>query len=288
MILGLDPTGIVLVVLTLLLSIVTFSGPQDDGAGGRRAPARVLRLHRPGVLSLEWRRAATQTSCTLQALQRVTDAALGYLPLEELLTSCWTASPDPQHRHGGVPAAGRGDGRWSRPPPRASRRRSSRACGSRSGAASRADRGRAPADRDRRRRPRRHPQPDPAREGHPLAARRAAAGRGPVIGVLHVGTLAPRVFTDADRDLLQLAADRAALAIERAGCTSSAASSRRSSERCCRRSCRGPGLELAARYRPAASRRHRRRLVRRLHARPRGARAGRSATSWATAWPRPR
>ena len=28
MILGLDPTGIVLVVLTLLLSIVTFSGPR--------------------------------------------------------------------------------------------------------------------------------------------------------------------------------------------------------------------------------------------------------------------
>src|SRR4051794_30003797 len=37
---------------------------------------------------------------------------------------------------------------------------------------------------------------------------------GNVPGVLHVGTLTPRIFTDDDRDLLQLAADRAATAIE--------------------------------------------------------------------------
>jgi GAF domain-containing protein len=36
------------------------------------------------------------------------------------------------------------------------------------------------------------------------------------IGVLHVGTLVPREFTDADVELLQLVADRVALAIERA------------------------------------------------------------------------
>jgi anti-sigma regulatory factor (Ser/Thr protein kinase) len=39
---------------------------------------------------------------------------------------------------------------------------------------------------------------------------------GRVLGVLHVGTLTRRVFTPDDGDLLQLAADRAALAIERA------------------------------------------------------------------------
>jgi GAF domain-containing protein len=39
---------------------------------------------------------------------------------------------------------------------------------------------------------------------------------GTVIGVLHVGSLTPREFTDDERDLLQTAADRAALAIERA------------------------------------------------------------------------
>jgi signal transduction histidine kinase len=40
--------------------------------------------------------------------------------------------------------------------------------------------------------------------------------RGEVIGVVHVGTLAPRAFAETDVELLQLVADRAALAIERA------------------------------------------------------------------------
>ncbi len=39
---------------------------------------------------------------------------------------------------------------------------------------------------------------------------------GRVLGVLHVGTLSPREFTDADAELLQVAADRAALAIDHA------------------------------------------------------------------------
>jgi len=39
---------------------------------------------------------------------------------------------------------------------------------------------------------------------------------GNVIGVLHVGVLSPRVFTAQDTELLQLAGDRAALAIEQA------------------------------------------------------------------------
>src|SRR5215212_1952413 len=39
---------------------------------------------------------------------------------------------------------------------------------------------------------------------------------GQVIGVLHVGTLVPRRFTDDDVELLQLAADRAAIAISHA------------------------------------------------------------------------
>jgi phosphoserine phosphatase RsbU/P len=37
---------------------------------------------------------------------------------------------------------------------------------------------------------------------------------GVVIGVLHVGTLTPRAFTSDDSDLLQVAADRAALAVQ--------------------------------------------------------------------------
>jgi signal transduction histidine kinase len=39
---------------------------------------------------------------------------------------------------------------------------------------------------------------------------------GEVLGVLHVGTLTPRLFTEEDVDLLQLAGDRAAVAIEHA------------------------------------------------------------------------
>jgi anti-anti-sigma factor len=44
--------------------------------------------------------------------------------------------------------------------------------------------------------------------GAPLLA------EGKVIGVLHVGTLSPRAFADHDVDLLQLAADRAAMAVQ--------------------------------------------------------------------------
>ena len=44
--------------------------------------------------------------------------------------------------------------------------------------------------------------------GAPLLA------EGKVIGVLHVGTLSPRAFTSDDVDLLQLAADRAAVAVQ--------------------------------------------------------------------------
>ncbi len=44
--------------------------------------------------------------------------------------------------------------------------------------------------------------------GAPLLA------EGEVIGVLHIGTLSPRAFTSDDVDLLQLAADRAAVAVQ--------------------------------------------------------------------------
>ena len=44
--------------------------------------------------------------------------------------------------------------------------------------------------------------------GAPLLA------EGKAIGVLHVGTLSSRTFTDQDMDLLQLAADRAAVAVQ--------------------------------------------------------------------------
>jgi GAF domain-containing protein/anti-sigma regulatory factor (Ser/Thr protein kinase) len=55
--------------------------------------------------------------------------------------------------------------------------------------------------------------------------------QGRVIGVLHVGSLTPREFSDDDRDLLQLAADRAALAIAQAQLYKRERDARESAER---------------------------------------------------------
>lgn len=78
-----------------------------------------------------------------------------------------------------------------------------------------------------------------------------ASGR--VIGVLHVGTLAPRTFTDDDVDLLQRVADRASLATQ-----AKAASIDRSATVALQRSLLPAGLpaldglDVAARYVPGA------------------------------------
>jgi serine phosphatase RsbU (regulator of sigma subunit)/anti-sigma regulatory factor (Ser/Thr protein kinase) len=76
---------------------------------------------------------------------------------------------------------------------------------------------------------------------------------GRVIGVMHVGSLVPRDFSVEERDLLQLAADRAALAIEQAALYEQ----RRVAEAVQRRLLPDqlesvPGLELASRYLPAS------------------------------------
>jgi anti-sigma regulatory factor (Ser/Thr protein kinase) len=76
---------------------------------------------------------------------------------------------------------------------------------------------------------------------------------GRVLGVLHVGTLTPREFTPDDADLLQLAADRAAIAIEQAQ-----VDQRRQVAEALQRTLLPaslpamPGLEIAGRYLPAA------------------------------------
>ena len=76
---------------------------------------------------------------------------------------------------------------------------------------------------------------------------------GKVIGVLHVGTLSPRAFTSHDVDLLQLAADRASLAVQAltAQLDRAAASAL---QRGLLPSALPPvaGLEMAARYVPGA------------------------------------
>ncbi|HEX2410738.1 MAG TPA: SpoIIE family protein phosphatase [Solirubrobacteraceae bacterium] len=76
---------------------------------------------------------------------------------------------------------------------------------------------------------------------------------GRVIGVLHVGSLSPRHFIDDERELLQLAGDRAAVAIEHARLYEQ----RRLAEALQRRLLPSnlggiPGIELASRYLPAS------------------------------------
>jgi serine phosphatase RsbU (regulator of sigma subunit)/anti-sigma regulatory factor (Ser/Thr protein kinase) len=76
---------------------------------------------------------------------------------------------------------------------------------------------------------------------------------GRVLGVLHVGSLTQRLFSDDERDLLQLAADRAAIAIEHAFLFEQ----RRIAEVLQRQLLPGdlrglPGIEIASRYLPAS------------------------------------
>jgi putative methionine-R-sulfoxide reductase with GAF domain len=82
-----------------------------------------------------------------------------------------------------------------------------------------------------------------------LGAPLVASGR--VIGVLHVGTLTPRSFDNADVRLLQMVADRVALAIDarRTNAERAAASALQRSYLPARLPA-VPGLELAARYLP--------------------------------------
>jgi anti-sigma regulatory factor (Ser/Thr protein kinase) len=77
--------------------------------------------------------------------------------------------------------------------------------------------------------------------------------QGRVIGVLHVGSLTPREFDDDDRDLLQLAAERAALSIEQARVYEQRRVAEALQRRLLpRRLAEGLGLEVDARYLPAA------------------------------------
>lgn len=75
---------------------------------------------------------------------------------------------------------------------------------------------------------------------------------GRVLGVLHVGSLVPRHFDESEADLLQVAADRAAVAIEHA----SLAEGRRLAVALQHQLLPGlralPGVEIASRYLPAS------------------------------------
>ena len=76
---------------------------------------------------------------------------------------------------------------------------------------------------------------------------------GVVIGVLHVGTLSPRAFTEDDSDLLQLAADRAALAVQTLNAQMDRATAAALQHSLLPTALPAvPGLEMAARYVPGS------------------------------------
>ena len=60
---------------------------------------------------------------------------------------------------------------------------------------------------------------------------------GAVIGVLHVGTMRDRIFTTDDAALLQLAADRAALAVQSLRSREDRAAAAALQRSCCPRLC---------------------------------------------------
>ncbi len=228
------------------------------------------------ALAIEHARAYAQerrARSTLESLQRITDAGLAYLPQDELLqemlvriteilgidtAAVLLLDPDGERAPRAGRARARGEPRAERADPgRPGLRRPRRGEPRR-------------RDRDRRRRPRRDRQPGPAREGHALAARRPAADRGPRArrparrlaraAALHAPTSATCCSSPPTAPRWR-STTRC--------CSSSGGWPRRCSAGCCRRtSAARRGVELASRYLPASGETPRRRLVRRVPARP--------------------
>jgi GAF domain-containing protein/anti-sigma regulatory factor (Ser/Thr protein kinase) len=161
---------------------------------------------------------AEATARTLQAIQRVTDATLAYLPLDELLGELLERISEILHSD--TAAFLLLDESTDELVARAAK-----------GIEEEVEQGvRIPIGRGfagriaATRRPVTIPDVDHADILNPILREKGIRSllgvpllvEGRVTGVLHVGTLTPRDFTDDDRNLLQLAADRAATAIEHA------------------------------------------------------------------------
>ncbi len=199
------------------------------------------------------REAAERASSRLTALQRVTDAALAYLPEEELLQELLGRISEMMRVDTVAILMLEGDELHAR---------AAKGIEEEVEQGTRIPLGRGFAGRIAAgRRPITIPDVDHADILNPLLRQKGIRSllgvpllvEGTVIGVLHVGSLTPREFTDEERDLLQLAADRAALAIEQARLYEQ----RRVAEALQRRLLpaerpRDPALEIASRYMPAA------------------------------------
>jgi serine phosphatase RsbU (regulator of sigma subunit)/anti-sigma regulatory factor (Ser/Thr protein kinase) len=164
------------------------------------------------------REQAERTAEMLQAVQRVTDAALAYLSMEELLDELLIRTRDILHADTAAILMLERDGKMLR----------ARAAKGIEEEVEQGVRipvgggfaGRVAAER----RPIVIPDVDHGNVLNPILREKGIKSllgvpllvEGRVLGVLHVGSLTHREFSENDRDLLQLAADRAALAIDHA------------------------------------------------------------------------
>jgi anti-sigma regulatory factor (Ser/Thr protein kinase) len=206
-------------------------------------------------LSEQERAAAEQNVRTIRALQRVTDAALSYLPIDELLSELLIRIREILHADTAAILLLEDEGRMLRA-------RAAKGIEEEVEARVRIPLGAGFAGRVAAEcRPIAIPHLAEADVVNPILREKGIESllgvpllvEGRVLGVLHVGTLTPRDFHDDDVDLLQLAADRAALAIEHAQLYEH----RRVAEALQRSLLPAdlltlPGLEVAARYLPAA------------------------------------
>jgi serine phosphatase RsbU (regulator of sigma subunit)/anti-sigma regulatory factor (Ser/Thr protein kinase) len=201
------------------------------------------------------RAAAEQAAQTVDALQRVTDAALAYLTIDELLSELLVRIRDILRADTAAILLLDDEGRMLRA-------RAAKGIEEEVEQGVRIPLGAGFAGRvAAERRPIAIPELADAEVVNPILRQKGIRSllgvpllvEGRVLGVLHVGTLVPRSFDDGDVNLLQLAADRAALSIEHA-----ALYEHRRVAETLQRSLLPvalpplPGFETAARYLPAA------------------------------------
>src|SRR4051794_37671188 len=202
------------------------------------------------------RAAAEQAAQTVHALQRVTDAALAYLSIDELLSELLVRIRDILHADTAAILLLEDEAQMLRA-------RAAKGIEEEVEQGVRIPLGAGFAGRvAAERRPIAIPELAHAEVLNPILRQKGIRSllgvpllvEGRVLGVLHVGTLTPRRFGDDDVNLLQLAADRAALAIEHAQLYEH----RRVAEALQRSLLPQalpalPGFEVAARYLPAAT-----------------------------------
>jgi serine phosphatase RsbU (regulator of sigma subunit)/anti-sigma regulatory factor (Ser/Thr protein kinase)/putative methionine-R-sulfoxide reductase with GAF domain len=201
------------------------------------------------------RERAERAADVLRSVQRVTDAALAYLSIDDLLSELLVRIREILHADTAAILMLEKDGRMLRA-------RAAKGIEEEVEQGVRIPVGRGFAGRiAAERRPIVIPDVDHGDVLNPLLREKGIRSllgvplllEGRVLGVLHVGTLTPRHFTEDDRDLLQLAADRAALAIDHAQLYEQRRVAEALQRTLLPQELIGiAGLEVAARYLPAA------------------------------------